>query len=87
MIHYKYTVHFVECLHCLVTCRKFGGKTVYKHEFALNLTLSMGTMKSVAFVMRLAIDLLFFSIFKMLAVCHMCNSYKPVMCHAETNPG
>jgi hypothetical protein len=53
----------VECSQCLLTCRKFRGKTVYKHEFALNLTLFMETMKSVAFVIRLEIELLFFSSF------------------------
>jgi hypothetical protein len=58
----KCTVQFVECSQCLVTCRKFRGKTktLYRYEFALNLTLSMGTMKHVAFVIRLAIDLAFF---------------------------
>jgi hypothetical protein len=56
----------VECLHCLVTCRKFCGTTVYKHEFALNLAFSMCTMKSVGFVICLVIELLFFPVFKFL---------------------
>jgi len=77
--YYKYTLQFVECWQCLVTCRKFRGKTVYKHEFALNLTLSMGAMKSVAFVIRLTIDLFFF--FHFLNACCLSHVQFIQTCH------